>query len=473
MSVTTIPDKARPGLIHSCICFLGVVFFITAGLLMLDISLHSILFFALLWAAGHARYLGFDFPAIRSLMANAITRALPAIAIFLLIGMVIASFIHSGTIATLMYYGLAWLSPVVFLPIGLLLCSIMSVATGTSWGTVGTLGIVLIGIGQSMGMPAPLVAGMVVCGATFGDKLSPVSDTTNLAALSAGTTLYRHIYAMLFTTTPSYLIALLLFSLFGLSFSGQSLPLAETTAIRQALDEQFRLNPFITLLPLATLATLSVRRAAAEVAMSAAIVLAVVLAVFYQGDSPATVLNALWLNTPGNSGIGSLDELLGRGGMYAMSWTLILALLAIALGGILHGAGFLDRLIEGLISQVRRTASLIGTTIVAGLVGNMAMGEAYISIILNCQLFARKFEQQQLDAAILSRSVEEGSTMTTALIPWTTAGAFYATTLGVPVLDYLPYAFFNYLNAFVAVAMAALGIGLLGHQKPVQANKSE
>ena len=446
---------------QSSICFLGIVACITTGLLLLNISLHSILFFALLWASGHARYLGYDFLAIRSQMATAITRALPAVAIFLLIGMIIASFIHSGTIATLMFYGLDWLSPVVFLPVGLLLCSIMSVAAGTSWGTVGTLGIVLIGIGQSMGMPAPLVAGMVVCGATFGDKLSPVSDTTNLAALSAGTSLYRHIYAMLFTTTPSYLIALLLFTLFGLDFSEQALSLAETTAIRAALDEHFSLNPLVTLLPLVTLAALSIRRAAAEVAMSAAIVVATAIAIFYQGSDTTMVLNALWLNTPGDTGIASLDELLGRGGMYAMSWTLILALLAIALGGVLHGAGFLDRLLEGLINQVRRTASLVGTTIAAGLVGNMAMGEAYISIILNCQLFARKFAQQRLDPAILSRSVEEGSTMTTALIPWTTAGAFYATTLGVPVLDYLPYAFFNYLNAIVAIVMAALGVGLL------------
>ena len=470
MNSTDLSANPNPGLIQSVICFLGVVGCIAFGLLLLDVSLHSILFFALLWASGHARWLGYDFLAIRTLMATAITRALPAVAIFLLIGMVISSFMHSGTIATLMYYGLAWLSPGTFLPIGLLLCSLMSVATGTSWGTVGTLGIVLVGIGGSLGMPAPLVAGMVVCGATFGDKLSPVSDTTNLAALSAGTSLYRHIYAMLFTTIPSYVLALLIFSLIGVSFSQQPAAFAETESIRTALSDQFNLNPFICLLPLATLTLLSIRRAAAEVAMTAAIVMAVLIAIVYQGTDVSSVLNALWLNSPGNTGIANLDELLGRGGMYAMSWTLILALLAIALGGVLHGAGFLGKLLEGLIGRVRRTASLIATTITSGLIGNMAMGEAYISIILNCQLFARKFEQKQIDPAVLSRSVEEGSTMTTALIPWTTAGAFYATTLGVPVLDYLPYAFFNYLNAFVAIAMAAMGIGLLRKHEQAHAD---
>ncbi len=149
-----------------------------------------------------------------------------------------------------------------------------------------------------------------------------------------------------------------------------------------------------------------------------------------------------------------------------MSWTLLLAIMALALGGILHGAGFLTALLAGIISRVKHTASLIATTICSGLLGNMAMGEAYISIILNCQLFQAKYEQQELDKAVLSRSVEEGATLTTGLIPWTTAGAFYTATLGVPVIEYAPYAFFNYLNAFISVGMAALGIGLLRKSKP-------
>lgn len=195
--------------------------------------------------------------------------------------------------------------------------------------------------------------------------------------------------------------------------------------------------------------------------MSCSIMLAVLIAITYQGESPIPVLNALWENTPESTGIQSLDSLLGRGGISSMSWTLLLALMAISLGGILHGAGFLSALLAGIISKVERTATLVATTIVSGFLGNIAMGEAYISIILTCQLFKPKYEQQNLENAILSRSVEEGSTMTTGLIPWTTAGAFYATTLGVDVVAYAPYAFFNYLNAIVAVAMATLGVGLL------------
>jgi len=177
----------------------------------LGISLHALIFVCLLWAGANAFSLGYTYLQIRELMTSALTRAMPAIYIFILIGMVIASFMQSGTISTLIYYGLNWLNPSVFLAVGLILCAVMSVATGTSWGTVGTMGVVLMGIGAAMNIPPPIVAAMVVCGATFGDKMSPVSDTTNLAAMSAGTNLYRHMYGMLFTTLPTFLLSLVIF----------------------------------------------------------------------------------------------------------------------------------------------------------------------------------------------------------------------------------------------------------------------
>ncbi|MFT6093585.1 MAG: NhaC family Na+:H+ antiporter [Pseudohongiellaceae bacterium] len=450
-----------PSFLQALICFAVIVITIAGGLFGLSISLHALMFLCLLWAGLHAYSLGHDYLQIRELMNSALTRAMPAIYIFILIGMVISSFMHSGTIATLMYYGLSWLSPSLFLALGMLLCAVMSVATGTSWGTVGTLGVVFIGIGSAMNIPAPLVAGMIVCGATFGDKMSPISDTTNLAAMSAGTDLYRHIYSMLFTTVPTFGLTFLIFLVIGLDYGDQNLELSEVTSIQAALAINYSLTPLVTLLPLVLLATLSIRKVPAEVTMSCSIMLAVLIAVVYQGENPIAVLNALWENTPESTGIESLDALLGRGGISSMSWTLLLALMAIALGGILHGAGILKALLAGIIARVQRTATLIATTILSGFLGNIAMGEAYISIILSCQLFKPKYEQQKLESAILSRSVEEGSTMTTGLIPWTTAGAFYSATLGVEVFSYAPYAFFNYLNAIVAIAMAALGIGLL------------
>ncbi len=215
------------------------------------------------------------------------------------------------------------------------------------------------------------------------------------------------------------------------------------------------------MLPLLVMLGMSVRRHAAEVSMTCSILLALVIAVVYQDRNVIDVINALWQNSPGNTGIAGIDELLGRGGLFSMAWTLLLSVMALALGGILHHTGFLRVLLMKLIAPINRAGTLIAATITSGLAGNLVMGEAYISIILSCQLFRRVYQEKNLDPAVLSRSVEEGSTLTTGLIPWTTAGVFYAATLGVPTLDYAGYALLNLLNPLVSVVMATLGIGLL------------
>ena len=455
------PATRVPGLAQALLCFGGNFLMISTGLFVFAISLHIVLFFCLLWTGLHAWLLGHDVTAIRGMMNAGISNALPAIYIFVLIGMLIAAYMQSGTVAALIFHGLNLLSPTLFLATGLVLCSLMSVATGTSWGTAGTLGVVLMGIGSAMQLPLPLVAGMVVAGATFGDKLSPVSDTTVLAAMSAHTNLYRHIGSMLYTTVPAFVLSFVIFLGLGFGHADTALPVEAIAQMQNALAGSFNLGVLATVLPLLVMLVLSLRRMAPEISMSASVLTAVAVAVLYQDRGLVEVLNALWANQPGTTGVASLDDLLGRGGIMSMAWTMLLSLMALALGGILYAAGFLQALLEGIIARVQRTATLIATTIGAGVLGNMGMGEAYISIILNCQLFRKAYEQKGLDNAVLSRSVEEGSTMSTGLIPWTTAGAFYAATLGVPVLDYAPYAFLNYLNPLISIGMAALGIGLL------------
>ncbi len=459
-----------PSLFQAAICFIGVFLLISVGLFVYQVSLHAIIFLTLIWVSLHARCLGYTFVEIRGMMDEGITKALPAIYIFLLIGMVIASFMQSGTIASLLYYGVDWLNPSIFLAAGLLLCCLMSVATGTSWGTVGTIGVVLVGIGDAMGIPLPLVVGMIVSGATFGDKLSPISDTTNLAAMSAGTSLYRHIGSMLYTTIPTLLIVLVVFMVWGQQYGNAALPENHIAEIRAALAQAYQLNLWVTLLPLLLMFGLSIKRYAAEVSMSCSIVLAMLIAVVYQGRDGVDVVNALWLNSAGSTGMANIDELLGRGGVYSMAWTLLLSIMALALGGVLHHAGFLRVLLVVIIARIQRISTLIATTIASGLIGNMAMGEAYISIILNCQLFKGAYQQRKLDQAVLSRSVEEGSTMTTGLIPWTTAGTFYVATLGIPTLDYAPYALLNWLNPLVSIGMALIGVGLLQDKAPKAAD---
>lgn len=477
MTETNLPieelltTQRLPTLLQALVCFAGVFLLISLGMFVFAISIHAVIFLALIWVCLQARWLGYSFLDIRGMMDDGIIKALPAIYIFLLIGMVIASFMQSGTIASLLYYGLDLLSPGTFLAAGLILCCFMSVATGTSWGTVGTIGVVLIGIGEAMSIPLPLVAGMIISGATFGDKLSPISDTTNLAAMSAGTGLYRHIGSMLYTTIPTLLIVLVIFIMIGEHYSDNALPRAHIDEIRAALAGAYQLNGWVTLLPLLLMFGLSIKRYAAEVSMSCSIVLAMLIAIAYQGRDGVDVLNALWVNSPGTTGIENIDDLLGRGGLFSMAWTLLLSIMALALGGIMHHAGFLQVLLTHIIARIQRVSTLIATTILSGLIGNIAMGEAYISIILNCQLFKSAYLERKVDRAVLSRSVEEGATLTTGLIPWTTAGTFYVATLGIPTLDYAPYALLNLLNPFVSIAMAIVGIGLLQEKNTPQPQK--
>ncbi len=455
----------EPGFVRSLICFGGVIVTVIAGMLWLDISLHSLLLLALIWVAGHSVAIGFRFQAIKSAMISGIEKGLGAIFIFFLIGVLVAGLIESGTIGGLIYYGVDILHPSFFLPAGLVLCSLMSLATGTAWGTIATIGVVLMGLGGALGIPLPLVAGMVVSGASFGDKMSPVSDTTNLAAMSADTDLYSHIKSMLYTTVPTYIICLIAFTLVGLYYSGQTASGEELLQLKQHLSVEFVIGP-LTLLPLLVLLVLSIKRAPAEVSMLASVAVAVVLAVAIQDRTPTEVLNSLNDGYSANTGLEQLDLLLSRGGMQSMMWTMSLALLALSLGGILDRAGFVRVLMSGLLKRIKRTASLMAATIGAGIVANMSMGEGYLSIIFNAQIFKKSYEDDNLENHMLSRTLEEGATLSTSLIPWTTSGAFITGVLGMSPLEFAPWAFFNLLNPLLSIGLAYMGFGIFRKTQP-------
>jgi len=454
----------EPRFLQSLVCFVGVIVIVIAGLLWLSISLHSLLLIALVWVAGHSTFLGFHFQEIKSAMIAGIEKGLGAIFIFFLIGVLIAALIESGTIGGLIYYGVDLLHPAIFLPAGLVLCSLMSLATGTAWGTIGTIGVVLMGLGGALGIPLPLVAGMVVSGASFGDKMSPVSDTTNLAAMSADTDLYSHIKSMMYTTVPTYVICLILFTFVGLSYSGQTLSAQELLELKQHLAIEFAIGP-LTLLPLIVLLVLSIRRTPAEASMLGSVATAVVLAVAMQDRTATEVLNSLHAGYVADTGLERLDVLLSRGGIQSMMWTMSLALLALSLGGILDRAGFVRVLLSGLLKRIKRSASLIATTIGAGVVSNMSMGEAYLSIIFGGQIFKHSYEEDNLEKHMLSRCLEEGATLSTSLIPWTTSGAFITGVLAMSPLEYAPWAFFNYVNPLLSIILAYMGFGIFRQRR--------
>ena len=452
-------DSQEPSFLHSLLCFGGVIVTVISGMLWLNISLHSLLVVAVVWVAGNSWWLGFSYQEIKSAMISGIEKGLGAIFIFFLIGILVAALIESGTIGSLIYYGLDLLHPTYFLPAGLLLCSLMSLATGTAWGTIVTIGVVLMGLGGVLGIPLPIVVGMIVSGASFGDKMSPVSDTTNLAAMSADTDLYSHIKSMLYTTVPTYIISLIAFMFVGLYYSGQTLSTIELLALRQQLVIEFVINP-LTLLPLIVLLILSLNRTPAEASMLASVATAAFLAVVTQDRTIAEVLNSLHTGYIADTGDAQLDTLLSRGGITSMMWTMSLAIIALSLGGILDRAGFVRVLLRGLLKRIKRSASLMATTIGTGVVTNMSMGEGYLSIIFGGQIFKESYEKDRLEKHMLSRCLEEGATLSTSLIPWTTSGAFITGVLGMSPLEFAPWTFFNYINPLLSIGLAYLGFGI-------------
>lgn len=458
MTDTTI-NKEDPTLAQALIGFGGVLGIMIAGIALSDIELHILLIGALIWVCINCSLNGVHFHKLKKFMSAGIAKALSALYMFILIGIVIAALIEGGTIPAIIYYSVDYVSPTWFLPAGLLFTSFMSAATGTSWGTVGTIGVVLIGLGSVIGIPLPIVAGMVVSGALFGDKMSPVSDTTILASACAETDIYSHIRAMSYTTGPAYLIALILFAAIGLQYDGVVIAGGDVDDIKNTLDAIFTISPLV-LLPILVLIFLSIRGTAAEPTMIAASLVAIGFAATLQDRDFGEIFTSIQYGYSIESGVGSVDTLLNRGGIQSMMWTLSLALIALALGGVLDGVGIMRTLTSALIRRIRTTVQLVGSTIATGIMVNMSMGENYLTIIFSSQIFKESFRKMGLKRRMLSRSVEEGATLTAGLIPWTTTGAFFSASLGVTTLQYAPWAFLSIINIVVSLLMATLGFAV-------------
>jgi len=434
------------------------------SLFVLKAGLHGTLLISLTFIATYLVVLGYSYSDIKTAMFAGLSKSMPAMVIFLLIGIVIVTFIQSGTVPTLIYYGLKFIDPVIFLPAGLILCSLMSLATGTSWGTVGTGGIVLLGIGYAMGFPLPIVAGMIVSGATFGDKMSPVSDTTNLASISAETDLYSHIKSMSYTTAPTYLITLVVFTIVGFNIEFQDSHLHNITSLMDSINSNFNVN-VLMLSPMLLLLILSFKKVPAEAAMLISSLFAAVITVLFQNFDLQTVVSGLYDGNSQSTNNEVLDTLLNRGGMVDMTWTFTISLLAIAMGSMLDKFNIMQDIVKSFLYAVKTVGGAVAGTIASAFAFNLSLGESYISIILSGQMFKEKFDKLGVDRNVLSRSTEEGSTLLTALIPWTTTGVFYYATLKVPVLDFAPWALLNWINPIIGIIFAYLGIAIFKTNK--------
>lgn len=395
--------------------------------------------------------------------------ATPAIIILLLIGAIAGTWMASGIIPTLIYYGLKILHPSIFLPASCIICAVISLLTGSSWTTIATIGVALMGVGRALGFEDGWIAGAIISGAYFGDKISLMSDTTVLASSTVEVPLFTHIKYMLITTTPSLLIALVVFAVVG--FSGAMATVADTLTIEASLQQTFNISPWLLIVPLIT-GLLIAKKLPAIVTLFASALMAAVAMIIAQPDivqqiaqtDVASALNsfkAVVQVVTTSSSVETHNELLNNlvatRGMSGMMDTIWLIICAMCFGGVMYGSGMLSALSQIFLRLARRTVSVVGSTVCSGLFFNLATGDQYISIILTGRLFHQLYDERKLESRLLSRSVEDSATVTSVLIPWNSCGMTQSTVLGVATLTYMPYCIFNIVSPLMSIIVAAIG----------------
>jgi Na+:H+ antiporter, NhaC family len=430
--------------------------------------------FALLIGGAVAAIIGFrrkvSFETMMAKVSHNIETTSGAILILLFVGALSGTWLISGIIPAMIYYGLNVLSPAIFLPACVVICSIISIATGSSWTTTATVGIALIAIGNSLGFSLGMVAGAVISGAYIGDKLSPMSDTTNLAPAMAGTDLFTHIRYMLYTTVPSILITLVLFVIISLMQSSKGA--VDVTEMQSAITSTFTINPWLFSVPVLVI-LLIVKKTEPLIALFVGTLGGAVLALIFQpgivtqisGEENLSflaaykgIINAI----SGPAGIptdnAALEDLFKSKGMAGMLNTIWLILCAMTFGGFMEAIGALEKISQTLLSLAKSVFGLFASTVASCLALNLTASDQYLAIVVPGKMFKDAYKEKGLAPENLSRTLEDSGTVTSVLVPWNTCGAYQSNVLGVDAMDYIPYAFFNIISPFMTLIFAAFGI---------------
>ena len=385
------------------------------------------------------------------------------IMILFLVGALAGSWLVSGIIPAMVYYGLQVLNPTIFLPASVIIAAIISIATGSSWTTSATVGIALIGIGQALGIDTGMIAGAVISGAYFGDKMSPLSDTTNLAPAMAGTDLFTHIKYMTLTTVPTIVITLIVFIIISLNIDTTGT--ADITALLSVIDKTFNITPLLFIVPGVVIA-LIVTKTKPLIALGVGVVLAAVFAYIFQPDilnilstsKIDAILTAIWTDTAIETPNKTLNELFSSGGILGMLWTILLICCAMVFGGIMDGIGALARITKALLSVADTVFGLFASTVISCLGLNAIASDQYLALVIPGKMFKKAYEDKGLAPENLSRTLEDSGTVTSVLIPWNTCGAYQSSVLGVGVGEYFLYAIFNWLSPFMTLLFAGFNI---------------
>lgn len=422
---------------------------------------------------------------LHSAISSGISVAIGAMLILLSVGALIGSWMLAGTVPAMVYYGLEVMHPSIFYAATCLICALVAVSVGSSWTVAGTIGIGLMGVGIGLGLRPEIAAGAIISGSYFGDKMSPLSDTTNLAPAVAGAELFTHIRHMAWTTGPSFLIALFLFITIGIFASPQGDDM-QLGGLSEVLQREFRLGA-INLLPVALIVWMAIKRIHALPTILAGAAAGAVLAAFLQPEQAVTlasspdlphwlaVIKGVWISLfdgyASNTGDATIDDLLTRGGMISFLNTIFLILTALSFGAVMEHTGLLERMISGLVRAARGTGSLISAVVGTTILSNIVTADQYMSIVVPGRMFREEFRRRRLKARNLSRTIEDAGTLTSPLIPWNTCGAYMAATLGVATVAYLPFCFLNLVNPLVAILYGVRDIKIerYGDKEPIPA----
>lgn len=403
--------------------------------------------------------LGFKWNFLQEALVEGGKLVLVAVVIMLMVGVIIAVWISSGTVPSLLYYGIKLIRPALFLPLAFILCVLTSMATGTSWGTAGTMGVAIMGVAYGMGMPLPLAAGCVVSGAHIGDKLSPMSDTTLLASASTRTNLFDHIVSMLYTTVPISMICLVVYGILGYQYSRTSFDLAQIEIITSGLDGAFKISVFM-LIPALLVIALAVCRLPALGVFGIGVVVSIAWAVIFQGRSLPQVFDVAINGFVSNTGVETVDSLLSRGGIVNMMTTVYIALFSGMLSGLLSHMKILSTLMARIRRMVHTSGGIIATVTAVCAVLMLGGGGLYTTMTLPGVAFRETFDELDIHSSVLSRTMEDTGTLIGSIIPWDVSAIFLATALGVPTIQYLPYALLPLLSPLFAIVGGFTGYGI-------------
>ncbi|RDY28237.1 Na+/H+ antiporter NhaC [Romboutsia weinsteinii] len=457
--------KKKPTLAQALIPIIFMVVALTIGYGVFKIRIEPIMIISAFLAAIIALRLGYTYNDMQKAIIDKISSALPATLILWSVGFLIGSLMFAGTVPMIIYYGVQMISPKFLLVTAFFASAVLSIVTGTSWGAAGTIGVAMMGIAGGLGVSLPATAGAVVAGAFFGDKLSPLSDTTNLAPMAAGSELYEHIKHMLYTTIPAALVSLVVYFIVGLKASGEMVTPELVQVMMDQLDSMFNFNP-ILLLPIILVILGSVRKWPTIPTMLGVSIITILLGSVIQGfsivDGFKSLVEGFNITMTGFAGEPTEEviKLINRGGVVSVTGTTVLIFCAMGFAGIVSVSGMLDVVLDLLMSKVKSTVGIILATIVSCFTVAFVTGSSYLSILIPGDLFKEVYPKKNLAAKNLSRTLEDSGTVIVPLVPWSAAGAYMAATLGVPTLEYLPWAILNYSGIIFAIIFAITGFGI-------------